>query len=145
MRLFLKGFTFLFSVIVLSSVSTFASAKCSFDLRGTWQSYTLYGGGLYYAACTFSTDRDGNIESGSICDIYNANGTVFNEGLTAEGQYVTDDACNVTGSLSIGGGAGIVTILNARMSNGGALINGVNQITSGAVTETVTFTMFRLS
>jgi hypothetical protein len=145
MRIFLKGFTFLVSVIALSSISTLASAKCSFDLRGTWQSYTLYANGAYYAACTFSTDRDGNLEDSSFCDIYEEDGSDFNIGLTATGQYVTDDACNVTGSLSIGAGAGIVSILNARMSNGGSLINGVETVTSSAGLETIGFTMFRLN
>ena len=146
MRIFLKGFTFLFSVIALSSISTLASAKCSFDLRGTWQSYTFFGDDQFYAACTFSTDRDGNLETNvSNCDIYYADGSTFNTAVPAKGQYVTDDDCNVTGSLEIGDPTNTVTILNAKMGNGGALISGVERVDSFGGLETVGFTMFRLN
>ena len=145
MKAIYKGLFLLCSVVTLSGVSALASAKCSFDLRGTWQSYLLYANSSFYSACTFSTDREGNLELGSICDIYNSDGTPFNLGLTATGSYATDDNCNVTGSLDIGSGAGTVTILNARMSNGGRAVNGIQEITSGAGLEVTEFTMFRLN
>jgi hypothetical protein len=111
----------------LTSVGTVASARCPTDLKGVWQSYVLIGEGVNFSSCTFTTDRFGNLEDGSTCQLIEAViGGGAGDALPVTGQYLVDgDTCDVTGSLSIANDFVVITILKASMSNDGATIRGV--------------------
>ena len=89
------------ATVFLTCVSNFAAARCPSDLRGVWQSYGFLLAGAQYYSCTFSTARDGTLETGSVCDVSDSvtGESLFPGGVPAEGQYTVDDSCNVTGGL----------------------------------------------
>jgi hypothetical protein len=62
-------------------------------------------------------------------------------GAAPIGTYLTDDSCNVSGSITVG--SATLKILKAKMANGGRIINGIQRL-SGYGEETILFTMFRL-
>jgi hypothetical protein len=132
-------------VAFLASVSTVAAAKCPTDLKGVWQTYSLINDDTVYSSCTFTTDRDGNLEPGSTCQLFNAViGDPGGDILPVTGQYVIDgNTCDVTGSQSIANDFVIITILKASVSNDGQSINGIS--TDTFTNSARKFSMFRIN
>lgn len=137
---------------ILGIFSSFSSAKCSVDLKGTWQFYgplaraiTTEGATAYsgYYSCSFKTSSDGTLDSdASVCDVYTDDGQPAIIGNVASGQYVVDDNCAVSGVLNVGSAA-VLEVLDAKMNRGGDEVNGI-QIIDFNGRFTVPFSMFRV-
>ena len=145
MRSIKRTLTDIALVALLTSVSTVAAAKCPTDLKGVWQTYSLFSDDTRYSSCTFTTSRDGNLEPGSTCQLFNA--VIGDPGgpiLPVTGQYVIDgNTCDVTGSQSIADDFVIITILKASLSNDGQYINGIS--TDTFTSSVSKFSMFRIN
>jgi hypothetical protein len=143
MRVIFSNFLTAASLVTLASVSSLASAKCSVDLRGTWQAYGILSPGYEYYSCTYSTDRNGNLESGSSCNTYYSETGIINVvNAPATGQFLTDDNCEVSGGLTVG--QATISILSGKMNAGGSIILGIQRVTGYGDPQTIAFTMYRI-
>ena len=86
-------------------------------------------------------DRDGNITSGG-CVVYDELENIVYGGLSAEGQYIVDNDCSVTGYIELFGGAATYTIQRANINNSRDVVRGVHR--NDFFNETSLFTMFRV-
>ena len=127
--------------VIFASVSGIASAACSVDLRGAWQFYGELDG-FGFSECHYTMDKDGYLEAGSLCDVYDELGlpTGWNN-MLAEGRFVVNDDCSVDGTLTML--AVTLTIQRAKINNAKDAIRGVHRddLFGG---KTSLFTLFRV-
>lgn len=143
MRTVNKNLLAIASVLTMSAFSSAVSAACAVDLRGDWSFYSL-ASDTTYSNCNFTMDRDGNVEDGSECSVYNwdlglapdpetgLNVPVFTaiydkyglgEFQDLSGQYVVGADCSVSGIITIG--VVNLQILDSKINNSRDAVRGI--------------------